>query len=443
MAQAAREAIVCLPGLGYGEGVALADVGRRLAVAFDNASPSRLSFRTEAEHTRTHDGRKFQTVTLICRDGTKETPLLDLYGFDYRESLAGNLHKKTPPSQIISIAFTLLVNMWTLLRAITRRSQTFSQKAQVFYGTFLFLVAMLYVVLLAGSVFCGVTQLATGAAPSATTVAASVSAQPAKPAAAERWVERLKRNWLLVLQTGMVSVPLFGLFLPFNLKEALSKVAPTLAAATNYLSAGAHRGRISGELLRLIDCLDEQTEVRYRKIHLLAYSFGSIVALDTIFPQEGAPSRKTERIDTLVTIGCPADFVRTYWPEYFQRRAGFADTPKRWLNVYAELDVLGSNFLDENPRGPHRPAGVEAMVGDSVALRRPADADNLRFGPTAQSRQGFLDWAAFLGFRIHSTYWDRESEHAVSCLEPVVERMYGEHPVLGGAERPSAKALAG
>ena len=52
LSQAPRDAIVCLPGLGYGQGVSLADVGRRLAVAFDNASPSRLSFRTEPEHTR-------------------------------------------------------------------------------------------------------------------------------------------------------------------------------------------------------------------------------------------------------------------------------------------------------------------------------------------------------------------------------------------------------
>ncbi|HWA72484.1 MAG TPA: hypothetical protein VG937_09125 [Polyangiaceae bacterium] len=425
LAQPPRDAIVCLPGLGYGEGVSLADVGRRLAVAFDNASPSRLSFRTEAEHTRTHNGQKYQTVTLICRDGSKETPLLDLYGFDYRESLAGDLHKKAPPSQILSIALTLLLNTWTLLRAITRRSQSFSQKAQVFYGTFLFGMAFLYIVLLIGTVFLGVDQLTTGAL------------QPAPSAAAatdETLLQHLKHNWLLVLQTGMVSVPLLGLFMQFNLKEALSKVAPTLAAATNYLSAGAHRARISGELLRLVDCLDEQTEVRYRKIHLLAYSFGSIVALDTLFPQESSPSRKMQRIDTLVTIGCPADFVRTYWPEYFERRTGFIDAPKRWLNVYAELDVLGSNFLDENPRGPDVPAGVQTLIGNQTVLRRPLETDNVRFGPAAHGRHTFLDWAGFLGFRIHSTYWDRESDHAVSCFEPLIERMFGSDPL------PPAKA---
>jgi len=305
LSQAPREAIVCLPGLGYGAGVSLADVGRRLAVAFDNASPSRLSFRTEAEHTRTHNGQKYQTVTLICRDGNKETPLLDLYGFDYRESLAGDLHKKTPPTQILSIAFTLLLNTWTLLRAITRRSQSFSQKAQVFYGTFLFGLAFVYILLLLGTVVLGVDQLATGA------LQPDASAAVVGAAVQESFFQHLKHNWLLVLQTGMVSVPLCGLFFQFNLKEALSKVAPTLAAATNYLSAGAHRARISGELLRLIDCLDEQNEVRYRKIHLLAYSFGSIVALDTLFPQESSPSRKLERVDTLV-IDAPDDELCVY-----------------------------------------------------------------------------------------------------------------------------------
>jgi hypothetical protein len=47
-------------------------------------------------------------------------------------------------------------------------------------------------------------------------------------------------------------------------------LAPALSCTTDYLSTGKHRNQIIGELTRLIDHLDEQSEVTYRRIHLLS-----------------------------------------------------------------------------------------------------------------------------------------------------------------------------
>jgi pimeloyl-ACP methyl ester carboxylesterase len=228
-----------------------------------------------------------------------------------------------------------------------------------------------------------------------------------------------RARWLDWLKTGIVAFAGLGLTVRFNLKEALASVAPILSCATRYLSAGANRCQIIGELTRFVDHLDEQTNVRYRNVHILAYSFGSVIALDTLFPQESELPKRMERVDTLVTIGCPADFIRTYWPKYFQDRRGKPNTPRRWLNVYNDADVLGSNFLDTF--GPDTSKDKMAGICSGGELRRPNEADNIKFGPSVHS---FSEWVRFIGFRVHSKYWDRQSVNAVSCFEPIVQRLY-------------------
>jgi pimeloyl-ACP methyl ester carboxylesterase len=225
------------------------------------------------------------------------------------------------------------------------------------------------------------------------------------------------------LKTSIVALTFTSLWSRMNLKATLATVAPALSCTANYLSAGRRRSEILGELTRLIDHLDEQTDTRYRHVHLLGYSFGSIVAIDALFPRELAVGRKMKRVDTLVTIGCPFDFVRTYWPKYFQARQAAADVPRRWLNVYCELDVLGSNFLDEDATTQATERGIEIQ---NQGQRRPREQDNLAFGPSAEEDRSLWEYAGFIGFRTHSVYWDRDSENALSCFEPIVQTLYAE-----------------
>ena len=59
-------------------------------------------------------------------------------------------------------------------------------------------------------------------------------------------------------------------------------------------------------------------------------------------------ARALSTVKNLVTIGCPFDMVRTYWPNYFINRQRQSNAPVQWINIYAPLDVFGSNFRDDD-----------------------------------------------------------------------------------------------
>jgi hypothetical protein len=151
------------------------------------------------------------------------------------------------------------------------------------------------------------------------------------------------------------------------------------------------------------------------------------------------------RIHTLITIGSPFDFIRTFWPDYFTERHDRTGTPRRWINVYSEVDVLGSNFLDEpswREKRRYRRAdaagkrAIEAEWAQTLAqgvdlrdstMRRPAEADNISFGPGQNGGSlSLLEYVRLTGFRVHAMYWDRQSPAAVSCFEPIVQRLYAD-----------------
>jgi len=431
-----RDAIICIPGLVDSSGVMLGDIARRLAIALDNIAPAPVAFRAAEERLMSDYDGNLKSIPLIRRHDGAECIVADVYEFDYRPFLTGSLAQTAPWRQVTNIALTLVLSVFNLLTSLCRRSQTWAQKIQVLYGVTLFGLMFLYmaslVAALGGTVvepFVNKESVVVMSTPVSNVVAVNTATpgpSAAVPAQSNADVnhgvpKKLPKpaKWLDWLKTGIVAFAGLGLTVRFNLKEALASVAPILSCATSYLSAGANRCVIIGELTRFVDHLDEQTNVRYRNVHILAYSFGSVIALDALFPQESELPKRMERIDTLVTIGCPADFIRTYWPKYFQERRGILNTPKRWLNVYNDSDVLGSNFLDAP--GPGTSQNETAGINSGGKLRRPNEADNIKFGPSVHS---FGEWVRFIGFRVHSKYWDRQSVNAASCFEPIVERLY-------------------
>ncbi|HSR54088.1 MAG TPA: hypothetical protein VLV83_24940 [Acidobacteriota bacterium] len=135
-----------------------------------------------------------------------------------------------------------------------------------------------------------------------------------------------------------------------------------------------------------------------------------------------------------MTIGCPFDFIRTYWPDYFEGRKSLEDTiPKLWVNIYSAADVLSSDFLDQ-PAGTWRrkaadsqPQPTEAGVGlGDSQIRRPDK--NLLYGrPTPLGQYGTLDKLSFVGFRMHKYYWEGDS---TGCYLNIVRELYRRDPAL-------------
>lgn len=465
-----RDAIIVVPGLAASPGVSLEDVARRMAMAMDNQAEAGATFEVTKGQEEAYGKRSARTVTITRKEGTVETPVVDLYEFDYRETLTSSMTDKKPIQQLAYMAWATFVSSWRLVKPLFRafrkdgKSKPLAHQIQVLYGLGMCMVMFGYIVLLAlvlgGTVAeavmkqrnTTVAQAAPGTRVTKDVPSTVPTKQPppgtgqpttgaqsgqqkgqtqASPAGSTRtapvpWWKRAL-DWG---KTGIVSFTLLGFFIKFNLKSALEKSAPTLACTSDYLGLGARRKAMVGELSRLINYLDEKKKdgFTYRNVHLMGYSFGSIVAIDALFPQEAAPNRRQQRIHTLITIGCPFDFIRTYWADYFNRRYGSAEKPQRWINVYTEADVLGSNFMDEDGAAGI-PAGV--MVDGSDQPRRPADGDNVPFGSRTPLHQyPVAEQVYFAGFRVHAQYWDRDTDEGVTCFEPIVSRLYAGDAVL-------------
>ncbi len=459
-----RDAIIVIPGLAASPGVSLEDVARRMALAMDNEADAGATFEVTKGQEEAYGKRSSRTVTITRKDGAVETPVVDLYEFDYRDTLISSMTDKKPIQQLAYMARTSFISSWRLVKPLfrafgkkDRKSKPLAHQVQVLYGLGMFLTMFAYIVLLALVVGGSVVELATkrpnaqnAPTPEVPKTAATTAPAPApnqtqatngQTGTAGQTVadpgqqkganaEAVWKNWLDWARTGIVGFTLFGFFVRFNLKAALEKSAPTLACTTDYLGMGARRKAMVGELSRLINYLDEKKKdgFTYRNVHVMGYSFGSIVAIDALFPQEAAPNRRQQRIHTLITIGCPFDFVRTYWSEYFNGRYG-SEKPPRWINVYTEADVLGSNFMDEDGEKGSTPAGV--MVDGSTEPRRPAAGDNVPFGSRMPLHQyPVVEQIYFAGFRVHGQYWDRDTDEGVTCFEPIVSRLYAGDAVL-------------
>lgn len=145
------------------------------------------------------------------------------------------------------------------------------------------------------------------------------------------------------------------------------------------------------------------------KLHLLGYSFGSLVLFDAMFPMDSA-SRAAQPVDgvaSLTTIGCPIDAVRLFWPSYTS-----ADRTPRcvglpWSNVFIATDVFGSNLADGQDQN-------EGPVADALGITG-ANATSIRY---LEEELGLISVLKIRGFTTHSGYWGTATD--ASCLDKFV-----------------------
>jgi hypothetical protein len=240
-----------------------------------------------------------------------------------------------------------------------------------------------------------------------------------------------------------------------------------------YLGYGYIRPEVAGQPRALIERVAEQTtavktkqaggtEVAnqvplYRPVHVIGYSFGSLVAIVSLFPFNQVPPDRYAIIDAFVTIGCPFDLIRTYFKEYpvpgplgspgqdtpspysyFDRRGALPNAPRRWLNVYCLSDVMSANFRDDeqvdqpeahvgiglSPEGEQRRRAVAAAQG-------PVRPENRHFiGPFNAASTTWWDLLTLYGNRSHAGYWGPGAEVEVNCFDVIVPWLDQGHPDL-------------
>ena len=205
----------------------------------------------------------------------------------------------------------------------------------------------------------------------------------------------------------------FTMWLLFKVRPAVQQAATLVAQLLDYAQDERHAAGVAGGLdTALDDLLEDRPD---RNIHLFGYSLGALVAMDYLYPRKSLHPQLDERhkkaISTLVTVGCPVDFIQLYWPRYRANRR--VRVPGlRWTNVYIAADVLGSSFGEGDDCKALRTGQGSGRQADPDAMPQP---DPIRY--TDERLKFWNIWSA-RGFLSHGGYWD-EPDHE-NCMHLVI-----------------------
>lgn len=320
-------------------------------------------------------------------------PVLEVFELDYRDRLTeadpvGG--PAAPPGLVRAVGYSVW-SLALLLRAWRRKAKSPTAKWQLLFGL---------------------------GATSALLVAAAVAVVAALAAMdLLRWVPPWLKDWLPTENVDASAVAVVGgagvAAIWTRTRSGMLRLAENIRQNLRYLGEERHRNTVTQTLEDAIDgLLDDGWTAA---IHVLGYSFGSLVVVDALFPRAGTPQfsdRVASALSSVTTIGCPGDAVRLYFPAHFAgRNALRADLA--WTNVFIPADVFASNFHDGNDER----VGEEALDFGGV---RPISR---RY---TEERLSPLTIFRMRGFRTHSGYWDMPG-HA-SCFDMLVDPWV---PVVG------------
>lgn len=446
-----REAIIFIPAIGRGwDDPSIEGVARRIAVAIDRQSITEKAKATvEIAEQDYGVGYKCRMFTITKSDGTTKRPLIDVFGMDYNDTLVESYAKRNLFIKTILLAITLIDGFSRLSLRFRSKSKSLKEKLQLTYGMLVFGLLVVYLVFLIAAVVSSAEQLTNLVKDKPQARVTAIAPQAEQNVLGARqlqvqsvignvlkvmggWVQRAFRSvWgsrnyfppIIVLLTALG----FALPAKAKVKEKISIAATNYLCLINYLKSGDRSHAIGGKLEALLEHLVER-EKGYRRIHIIGYSFGSIVALDSLFASGRKPIDRFSRVDTLVTIGCPFDIIRTYWPGYFKERQSTTPNTLKWINVYSPIDILSSNFADggnDQIVDEGKNQGIGVVVDGQV--RKP---ESVIFSQGASQSLGVVDILTLAGFKAHSLYWGEEITGEITCFHDIVKKMYRDTPIL-------------
>lgn len=411
-----KAALIYVPGLTRAGAPQSVDViARKVATALEHTSPAPASFAVreakDEEYGAETPRRRARVRTVTKTEGGKESSILDIYELDYGDQLTKRFEQTPLLGQVAVLLATLIATVPRHLAALRRASKSFGHKLQMIWATLILASMAAYCVVLLVGLWVGARSLTIPAvvnqreAHGQASGSGAPAGTPASPSHS-RGLETPLVQAILIL--GGV-----GAFSKASAKEVLRLVAVEYVCVISYLRTGRRRAASVGQALALLDSVAAKSP-GYERLRVMGYSFGSLVAVDTLF-DENATQAGLTRVDGLVTIGCPFDLVRAYWPGYFQARHARTSLTE-WINVYGPTDVLGSNFRDD-VKEETATAGIQLASGTDVK-----PLANIVYGRTGRNPNVF-ESLMLEGFKAHRAYWDAEHPDETSCFDLVAKQL--------------------
>ncbi|MEN8178259.1 MAG: hypothetical protein ABFS39_06510 [Pseudomonadota bacterium] len=450
-----RDAVIYIPGLAVNQlSQDIETIGNKIAGSLERNSEEIgdafvLKDGVEEDYA---DGHRTRIRQIQVTTGEEVRTVADLYELNYRGCIRKSFEERSLLGKCLTVLVMLFGSTPAFIRAAVQPGKTIAEKAQLFFaGAILGLMALYFFLLLVtaiGTLTLGVgeTQLQTGIPGVAVSnpnqpvqLETQAEGDPANDAAEQSGSDAAQPSlqerdelaagwnrlvaWFPFLQGLIVIVAAVGALRKESLKEVISEAATEFVTAVGYIQAAERKQSVNGQLNALLEYILEK-KPGYRKVHIVGYSFGSLIALDCLFPRY-KPALHLNRVDSLVTIGCPFDMVRIFWPEYFTRRQAPAQSNMQWFNIYSRYDVLGSNFRNDDQEQDAeslfevKEGGGQSAESSTAPVR--LSPRNIAYDLGMEmGKYPLATVLTFKGFRAHQLYWEGRGVSELSCFDLVM-----------------------
>lgn len=386
--------LIYVPGLGRSSDNTADSIAEVLATALDHDDPDQgFSVKTSPDVVAPTG----LTVSKTIHDASG-AEVMQLFQFDYRSLLDASATPFAPsvgPGAVRSAYFTVRAAV-LLLFALRRPAKSRRTKVQLGVGLGA-LTLMIFAVLVALTAAVATLDLS----------------WLDKRVPNWAWLDVVGSTWTKIfgpeddLATWTKTVTAFGVVITLSW-PVIRKKALAGAALTECLMRFVHNDdQLAADITkRLYGAVNRLTDAGWKgPIHLLGYSFGSLVIYEAMFPRATDLQNKkpAQAITSMATIGCPLDLVRLYVPTYTEQGREEARTGLQWVNVFNQADIFASNLKD----GDDKSDGAGTLqVGNCVPESHQYTNQTLGFGHLLATGH------------VHARYW--RGPGRANCLAPIV-----------------------
>lgn len=355
-------------------------------------STSGINYYTKVEKIYYNDDQSSLAVRIFQhpkdeQKSDKDTLIYTFYDFEYNELLNQKFQNKNLLFKNLALLLLVIRKFPRVIMSLSNKT-AFTKGGQTFYMFLIFLIMALAVLLLI---------------PSFTLLFDKFIIDN------EAYLD-FKKDYDWVIKSSISITTILILFIPES-STLLTKVAAEFSTIDNYIQYGEQSQIIQGNLDALIEYIVENEE--NPTIHLHTYSFGSVIALDALFPLGNEPSANMQNnIKLLITVGAPYEFINNYYPNFYRKRINKMSEKIEWINVYSTMDAFASNFRKDNKVG-------EAKYG---IMGRKEVPINLNYEIARREKYNIFSFITLKHITMHQSYWD-DSKSGQSCTRLIFNKM--------------------
>lgn len=355
-----------------------------------------ISYALKTEQVNYSEKRSSMVVSIVDKNDSAKV-FYKLYDYQYNEILTARYKNYSLLFKNVCLLMLVVTKLPLLIKRLLYRGG-YSRPFQTLYLFLIFLVIAAAILFMLPTTILVVTDMVK-----------YLDGHPVLAGAKVGDVVQIESQFQTLSKLALSLTAVTLLVLP-NANVWIGNLATEFVCVNGYLERGTQQQSLMGNLEGLVEYICEnETDC---KIHFHTYSFGSIVALDYLYPISGNISKNAINCcNALITIGTPFEFIKSYYPAYYKKRILTLDEKICWLNVYSVADALATNFRDDS-------IPADAQFGIQPTSAKPV---NINY-EVAAGNSKLTSFLSLYSIKVHGMYWDSKIE-GQSCLSNVYAEM--------------------